>query len=46
MKYIPNAMKFGTQDRSNLLIINMIGAIALSYSPFFIDDSGADFHPD
>ena len=46
MKYIPNAMKFGTQDRLSSLIINMIGAIALSHPPFFIDDSGADFHPD
>ena len=24
MKYIPNAMKFGTQSRSSLLILNMI----------------------
>ena len=24
MKYIPNAMKFGTKNRSSLLIINMI----------------------
>ena len=46
MKYISNAMKFGTQGKSSSLIINMIGAIALSYPPFFIDDSGADFHPD
>ena len=46
MKYIPNAMKFGTQDRSSSLIINMIGAIALSHPPFFIDDSSADFYPD
>ena len=28
MKYIPNAMKFGTQSRSSLLIINMIFEIA------------------
>ena len=46
MKYIPNAMKFGTQDRLTLLIINMIGSMALSHPPFFIDDSGGDFHPD
>ena len=45
MKYIPNAMQFGTQDRSTLLITYMIGAIALSSPPFFIDDSGADFYP-
>ena len=46
MKHISNAMKFDTQDRSSLLIINVIGAIALSYPPFVIGDSGADFHPD
>ena len=46
MKYISNAMKFGTQDRSSLLIINMIDAIALSYHRFVIDDFDADFHPD
>ena len=28
MKYIPSAMKFGTQTRSSLLIINMIFEIA------------------
>ena len=28
MKYIPNAMKFGTQSRSSSLIINMISEIA------------------
>ena len=28
MKYIPNAMKFGTQSRSSLLIINMVFEIA------------------
>ena len=28
MKYIPNAMKFGNQSRSSLLIINMIFEIA------------------
>ena len=28
MKYVPNAMKFGTQSRSSLLIINMIFEIA------------------
>ena len=28
MKYIPNAMKFGTQSRSSLLIINMMFEIA------------------
>ena len=28
MKYIPNAMKFGTQSRSSSLIINMIPEIA------------------
>ena len=25
---------------------NIIGAIALSYPPLFIDDSGAEFHAD
>ena len=28
MKYIPNAMKFGTQSRSSSLIINIIFEIA------------------
>ena len=28
MKYMPNTMKFGTQSRSSLLIINMIFEIA------------------
>ena len=39
-------MKFGSQYRSSLLIIDMISAVALSYPPFVIDDSLANFHPD
>ena len=44
--FVKNGVKTSVAGSCTKIFWRLFGAIALSYPPFFIDDSGAEFHAD